>query len=150
MDKFYLILGCITLAIIWRLLHNAGTYFFRKSQSYPDYLQDRYERELKRKMENTEAILKLVRTLIENETMNIIKSNIQLNEPYKMLNIDDDCKKIATSVYDGIDTSILEYLDTLITSTYLQRYIIKESFSVLLSAATVHNNNLRELKNQQE
>ena len=82
--------------------------------------------------------------MIENEVMNILKEDIQLNQPYKMLNFDDDSRKIAINVYDSLEKDELSSGHMIITTEYLQKYIIQESIKIFLSAITTHNTTLRD------
>ena len=82
--------------------------------------------------------------MIENEVMNILKEDIQLNQPYKMLKFDDDSRKIAINVYDALEKDELSSGHMIITTEYLQKYIIQESIKIFLSAITTHNTTLRD------
>lgn len=152
MQNFFICLACVTIVILWRLLMSIGTYFLTKSDAIIDEVNRRDLKEPEVKIKNTIELMSLIRTMIENETMDILKKPIQLNEPYQTMNIDDDSKKIATKVYNAIDKEILSTYREMgnqpvllvITPEYLQKYIIQESISVFLSAVTAHNSTVRQ------
>ena len=120
-----------------------GTYFITKSDALIDDVNRRDLTDPSIRVDNANKLLSIVRTMIENEVMNILKEDIQLNQPYKMMKFDDDSKKIAINVYDALEKNELSRGLMIITSEYLQKYIIQESIKIFLSAITAHNTTIR-------
>lgn len=144
MEKLLFILICVSFVVCWRTIMSIGTYFLTKSDALIDDVNRRDLTYPSIKADNTNKFLSIVKNMIENEVMNILKEDIQLNQPYKMLNFDDDSRKIAINVYDSLEKDELSSGHMIITTEYLQKYIIQESIKIFLSAITTHNTTLRD------
>lgn len=93
----------------------------------------------------TSNLMEFVHKMIQDECVTYLHPKILLNEPYAMLYADDDIKKIANTVFNGLNPEMYssKNQEIIITKDYLMSYITKETSVIFFEAVTTHNEIIR-------
>lgn len=91
---------------------------------------------------NTNSILEMIDTMIQNEISNTLRSCISLRKRYEFINMDDDIKSISTKVYKGLVNETFTNDSLMITGEYLMNYITAHSTLLLIATAQQYNSQM--------
>ena len=77
--------------------------------------------------------------MIDNNIMEVMKRYFQLKERYNLLTFDEDLILISTESYNALKAKVFINDNTILTSNYLQKFIIQESTIRFLNIINEHN-----------
>ena len=93
------------------------------------------------KLQVTVSLINLINILIDGEISRLIDTLSRLNARYDLKNLDEDAKKIAESVFNGLskeDTFLSKQL--MLTDEYIMKIITEESITRLINSTYKYNN----------
>ena len=136
---FVIIMGILAGVFLWFTL-NKFTLLIEAKEMYYRTLADKELAETQiKKIDNTADIINIIRVVIDNNIMEVIKRYFQLKERYNLLTFDEDLILISTESYNALKPKVFINDNTILTSNYLQKFIIQESTIRFLNIINEHN-----------
>ena len=138
---YKIIIGIVTLFILV-ILYTINDWL----RSKIDYIEfNMYETKpipIETRTNCTTEFLNLCNRLMDVEIMKVMRDYIALNNRYEMSRIDDDSKKIATNVFEGLKKEALNDKSLLVDDIYIMKYISSETILQLLNVVLDYNKSL--------
>ena len=98
------------------------------------------------KVTATLSQLEIISFLIDNEIIRLLDRNARIQKAYNSTMLDEDSKKIAEKVYNGLKKDInFSNPNILITDEYIMSYITEHTISSLINKSFEYNTKLLEL-----
>ena len=136
---FVIIMGILAGVFLWFIL-NKFTLLIEAKEMYYRTLADKELAETQiKKIDNTADIINIIRVVIDNNIMEVMKRYFQLKERYNLLTFDEDLILISTESYNALKPKVFINDNTILTSNYLQKFIIQESTIRFLNIINEHN-----------
>lgn len=136
---FVIIMGILAGVFLWFTL-NKFTLLIEAKEMYYRTLADKELAETQiKKIDNTADIINIIRVVIDNNIMEVMKKYFQLKERYNLLTFDEDLILISTESYNALKPKLFINDNTILTSNYLQKFIIQESTIRFLNIINEHN-----------
>lgn len=136
---FVIIMGILAGVFLWFIL-NKFTLLIEAKEMYYRTLADKELAETQiKKIDNTADIINIIRVVIDNNIMEVMKKYFQLKERYNLLTFDEDLILISTESYNALKPKVFINDNTILTSNYLQKFIIQESTIRFLNIINEHN-----------
>ena len=136
---FVIIMGILAGVFLWFTL-NKFTLLIEAKEMYYRTLADKELAETQiKKIDNTADIINIIRVVIDNNIMEVMKRYFQLKERYNLLTFDEDLILISTESYNALKPKVFINDNTILTSNYLQKFIIQESTIRFLNIINEHN-----------
>ena len=121
---FVIIMGILAGVFLWFTL-NKFTLLIEAKEMYYRTLADKELAETQiKKIDNTADIINIIRVVIDNNIMEVMKRYFQLKERYNLLTFDEDLILISTESYNALKPKVFINDNTILTSNYLQKFII--------------------------
>ena len=131
--------------VISRMIMHIGTYFLTKTNCMIMESSRKDIENVSAQVSNTTDIFQIIRVLIENEIMVILEKPMQLHETYNLIKFDEDSNKIGMNVYNALDKDVFKKGNTILTSEYIQKFIIHETITIFLNSINTHNASVRNM-----
>ena len=136
---FVIIIGLIAGVFIWMVIDKISSLIKAKEMYYNTLANKELAETQIKKIDNTADIINIIRVVIDNNIMEIMKKYFQLRERYNLLTFDEDLIVISTESYNALKPNIFINDNTILTSNYLQKFIIQESTIRFLNIINEHN-----------
>lgn len=135
--------GLLILLQVYNLIRALVIHIDTRTASIKLYDKNTMILRLESRVRSTDAILKLIDTIISNEVTGTLKTYMRLSDKYNNINTADDIAQISTRVFGAIKKEIFEDNDTVITDEYLMRYINERTTLTFLISTQALNNDLK-------
>ncbi len=135
--------GLLILLQVYNLIRALVIHIDTRTASIKLYDKNTMILRLESRVKSTDAILKLIDTIISNEVTGTLKTYMRLGDKYNNINTADDIAQISTRVFNAIKKEIFEDNDTVITDEYLMRYINERTTLTFLISTQALNNDLK-------
>lgn len=96
----------------------------------------------------TNSVIDLIELSIDVEISNELQKCSSLNQPYKIINLDNSIQTVGDNVYEGLNKDVFTDPNLLFTSVYFQKYIASRTKNKLINTVQKYNESIRQFPNQ--